>query len=370
MRRALILLLVACGRTGLTPLDTEPPVCARVGWRPGVPFTVASPYEASASVATLLDASAVQVWPGAAQSFDWLGRPLGPSVAVPATGFVYVSPLGGAAGLAWVERGTWHTARLDGAQLTPGGTYPAEPGLPKVVEAGGRLLLGVGGDEHVVVHGAAQRLELGPGGRIAHAFADGDSSVWLWSPKDGPTQLSRVSLDGARLAPDVTLFAGPVVDPSTVSLRHTFIAAASCGDGELAFATLETLSQQTPLRSRLSLGRMRLDGSIVAPLTPVAADDHFAWMPALWCDADHTAIVWVENVAASAGGLVSATRLMFDDGTGAVALDDLAGSAAYFPRLSRSGGEHARSDGDDLVVAWVRYGDAGYSSHLMKLGCR
>ena len=92
-------------------------------------------------------------------------------------------------------------------------------------------------------------------------------------------------------------------------------------------------------------------------LEPVVPEDRFAWMPALWCDSEQTRIAWIENVEGVAGGLVAATRLMLRADGVTQEIDATPGAAACQPNLSEE------------VLTWIRYGDAGYSTHLLKLRC-
>ncbi len=351
-RAALVLslLLLACGRSALQ--EARPPSIPPTCTAPLGAITFDNVEEARGTIPTLLRHTAFQRWSNLGRFFDWKGRAKGPAIALPQES-IFVASLGDDVGAAWFDAGRWQTGRVMGGALVPGDTFDGKTGAATLLEVAARLQVAVTSAQGASIHAlGAGSLEL-ERARMAAGFTDGDSSLWLWSERTGPTRLTRVSRDGARLGADVKLFDGPAVFDSSLPEHAALAAAASCGGGELAIATLEVLSR-SPLRSRLSVGRVGLDGQVTEALVPVAADDRFSWLPALWCDETRTAVSWVENTEGAAGGLVATTRLMLDGRP----VDDTPGVARYFPRLIR--------DGEALVLTWVEFGDDGYATKLAK----
>lgn len=338
--------LTACGRTALFQ---EPDPACGPGFTPGAVATLQSTATLTPGTTTLLARSAVEVLPDdTAQFYDWKGARLANAITLPAR--VETSASGDTAAIAWRDA-KWHVARLSPAGLEPFGDFDGERGTAAVLEVGAAVQTAISGDRLVVHVLGGTSVELGAGNVVA-AASDGDQALWIWSPRGGPTWLTRLSRSGDRTSPDVRL--------DDAGLEYGSYAAAFCGNS-IALARSQRLSQ-TPLRSRLTLTRVSLDG-IRTELGALAPEDRYSWMPALWCDGSRVATAWVENLEGAAGGLVVSTRLRFDDGTGggAITLDETPERAAYWPRL--------QLDGTTLVTLWTTFGADGYATQLMKLPC-
>lgn len=304
MRRLLLLLLCsACGRTELAPRCEEPTF---VTFRNAPDARYVSP--------TLLPRAAFQHWDRLGQFFDWKGQPLGVPLLLPGRS-PSVSPLSDGVAVATRTDGRWTVQRVSEKGVEPITAFDGPHGYASAVEANGEV--------HVRIFDLP----------VIAAWADAAGPHWLSADAKGPTRL-----DG------VEVYAGELT------------AATPCGDGSLAVATVDFLSQQ-PLRSRLALGRMKTDGTFTRALEPIVPEDRFAWMPALRCDSEQTRIAWIENVEGVAGGLVAATRLMLRADGVTREIDATPGAASYQPNLSAD------------VLTWIRYGDDGYSTHLLKLRC-
>ncbi len=338
--------LTACGRTAL--FQEPDPTCGP-GFTPGAVATLQSTAALTPGTTTLLARSAVEVLPDdTAQFYDWKGARLANAITLPAR--VQTSASGDTAAIAWRDA-KWHVARLSPAGLEPLGDFDGEAGAATVLDVGTAVQAAISGERLVVHVVGGKSVELGTGNIVA-ATSDGEQAWWVWATRSGPTWLTRLSRTGERVTEDVRL--------DDAGLEYGSFAAAFCGDG-IALARAQRLST-SPLRSRLTLTRVRLDGTRTE-LGALAPEDRYAWMPALWCDETRVAAAWVENTEGAAGGLVSSTRLRFDDGSGAgaITLDETPERAAYFPRLVL--------DGATLVTLWTTFGADGYATQLMKLPC-